>query len=1403
MTARIAAICCAGVLALMGVAAGQQAAAPPPQTAPGRAASAQSRAVESAPAKPALAASAAATAAADASTLVLNQHAWQRCYIQFGLDRLSPAQLKSPEVAKLLGPTMQTLKREVKQVHGFMGKKWDDAAEQGGWMGEAYVLYRQGQAWNPGEMGHMNVLTATSPPPAHWAQPDFDDGGWPRLRASVMSGRGGAPARDDLDELGRRAGYFRFAFELADPAKAGSLELSLLYHGGARVFLNGKELARKDLPEGEITAETRGTEYPLEAYVKLHDDGSMASFDGRTAKGYPFFLGDIYGSFDEAPGRTDPKTKLVWKTGRLGAHGQEFDRANWDRIQALRDRTLGPLVLPAAELRKGTNVLAVEIRASDLHPVAGGYTVWRDPFVLSNYWHAAWFHGQLVKLELRSRGGEVPSMLHRPPGVQVWTADIHHRVFSTEFGPSGLGKAALRFVGALNGEFAGQLVVGTDKELKGLKATASELKLADGSATIPALALSLEYLVGHPVTEMVYLANAASGGRGPSHKCTPTEARSFLAAYGTPELQAKAKGLADPQAMEEAIKLTFFDHVGALPPATVPAESCQPIWVTLKVPAGAKPGKYTGILKIQASVAGANGPADHITQVPIEAEVIGWRIPNRPDWQMVTALEQSPYGVAERYKVPLWSDEHFRLMEASFRQLARVGNKWLFIPVLQNTELGNRGDSMLKWTRKQDGALGFDYAVMDRYIDLAVKHWGRPRVISFYVMHGGAAKVEVPVFDEAKGKCEPYDIGKSPTYQQDWQAFGKALYAHMKARGLAEVMYFGYAWDGESDAALPSILATVAPGVQWSSGSHGYSLPPRYTAQSQIYGAAFGANNLKGWKRSDVYLLNPRGGGKVLGLGGTSEPSLFRILPGRALTSGCNGVARIAADYWDGMYFLGCSAYQFLIPGMGLNSWMLWPGQSGAESSQRFEIMREGIAECEARIFVEQALDRGYLEPELARKAQQALDANERELYFIPVSMSNAFAGHFCLWQERMRRLLEVAAEVAAAMGLDANVSAVSATVPARGQRQLTVRLRNWSDQRRQWRAEADQPWLVPKAAAGTLEGWEDLVLTLDGTKLEPLAKARGKLTLIDVAIGKGRPIDVAVNVTGVLDFTPPNSDTARQWWRFEYLPDKGKVPYNVAPGSTLTQELIVLNQSATEIAFKAEPSAAWVKVEPAEGKVGPQSPLSLKVVVAPPDKGHAIHNEAVKISEVGGPAALEVPLAVHVIPPYRKPPLPAGEALPLNEELYKATLKSYGGAHGAACGIGAQELAGIRDKRLAKGPFVRGIRGGTPYEAVFKIEGKGFEAFSAHVGFAELCYGVVGLSNTPPPETTRVYFEIHVDGELRSQSDVVAPADDFRLITVEGLAQAKELRLVVRPVVLPGAPLTGYWLDPTFYRAK
>jgi len=594
-------------------------------------------------------------------------------------------------------------------------------------------------------------------------------------------------------------------------------------------------------------------------------------------------------------------------------------------------------------------------------------------------------------------------------------------------------------------------------------------------------------------------------------------------------------------------------------------------------------------------------------------------------------IEQSPYAVAGRYSVPLWSEEHFRLMEASFRHLGRIGCDWLFIPVLWNTELGNLRDSPLRWVRKGDGGLTFDYRIMDRYIDLAVKHLGRPRVICFLVMHGGKSElIQVGLLAEKTGRIAPHDVSPdSPTYADHWRAFGRSLYAHMQRRGLEKSMYWGYMWDGEGDPNLSRVLLPVAPDVWWASGGHGHGYRPIYKANSKIYNVAYGIRSKKGWKRSDIHLLNPRGGGTVLACGGTSAPATFRLVVDRALVAGCNGIGRIAADYWDNVYFRGCKAWHYLIPGMAVASYVLWPGPEGAESSQRFEILREGTQEGEARIFLEQAVDRGKLPAELAGKVADVLFRHNQENFFIPVSASSRFVSYFSGWQERSRRLFGAAAEVAAVEGLDVDRGRVEVTIPARGRKRILLRLRNWTGAPRAWKIEGGTGWIVPEKTSGSTAGHDELPVTLDAAGVPAGGTAKATLTVVDVAAGNRFPVEIAAGVGKVFDFTPPDGDTARQWWKFNFLPHKGKVPFNAAAGGRERKDVVVLNRSAATIRWKASASAPWVEVKPSSGAAGPRSPVVLSVTASPPEGASGRHDVALTVAEEGGPARIEVPLAV------------------------------------------------------------------------------------------------------------------------------------------------------------------------------
>jgi hypothetical protein len=627
-----------------------------------------------------------AAASPTGGTPILDESAYCRCYYHFDSQKIAPKTLKA-EGESILG---ENLTRRLQN-----GVKKSLASQNYDWQTEDWrdhvTVEAQYNSFARKNRVFVRLGTIAAPPAEGWREPAFDDSTWPHMQKPDGVG---SPAQYTVGTPERngwlRGVFLRFRFEIPNPAAAGAVTFSADYIGGLRAFVNGQEIARGHLPAGEPKAKTMADEYPQEAYVLTFAD--LSEKEKETYKG-----------------KEPPPTQVIRSADDLTPAGS--------RLYALRNRTINPLVIPQKLLRKGTNVLAIELRAAPLHPY-----VMKEWFGYRDVVDRQWEHARLSRLELRCAPGNTPPSLGRPKGVQIWTEDMTRRVFSQDYLEPGATPGAIRLAGARNGTYSAQVVVGTDKELANVKVTASELKGPAGG-TLPDKSVRILGMNPQPMSDFSSLGEGRIVG---SRMVEIGGGNSRYGDWSAPKTRALVTFAPDTLDNKSAAaaaltRLQYFDWIASALPKRIPANSCQPYWLSVKVPADAAPGLYRGTVRVE-------GPGFPAAALPLEVEVLDWLVPDPQHFQTIVAIEQSPYGVAKQYKTPLWSERHWELIEASLRQLARVGNDLWLVPVILETEFGNRDDSMIQWTRKKDGSLAFDYTRLDRYLGSRLPWRSRSRM---------------------------------------------------------------------------------------------------------------------------------------------------------------------------------------------------------------------------------------------------------------------------------------------------------------------------------------------------------------------------------------------------------------------------------------------------------------------------------------------------------------------------------------------------------------------------------------------------------------------------------------------------------------------------------------------------
>lgn len=502
----------------------------------------------------------------------------------------------------------------------------------------------------------------------------------------------------------------------------------------------------------------------------------------------------------------------------------------------------------------------------------------------------------------------------------------------------------------------------------------------------------------------------------------------------------------DPHGLGELYaNYPYYDILLDAPP---PDGGLVPVWTTVSAPANAKPGVYTGTLRIADAA------------VPVRVEVAAWRCPPPRDWTTHVGLIHSPESLAMQYGVAEYSEEHWRLIEESLRFMGELGNDDLFLVAIPKNHFGQT-HPMIRFRKSDTGALTADFSLVDRYLDLYAALVGEPHAVIAYVWDPRIKRIKRLRRPDRRYRGQPVSVVQSdgsieleevPLFGEEgsepmWRSVMDGIRDRVVERGWNEQsIVVGCAADQRPTAEEIGFFERIAPYARWAIWTHGRSDPPPEGDRLVIDGMEIGHyahpycpdmtyprenGILGGWNLEYPVYTNPR---KFIFQ--YSPLSQYRnFAEGTVLTGGirykrrCHGASgfvRIGLDFWD------VDDGQPLLTKWDGNVWgnfyrgsptaVLAPGPDGPVGTVRFEMLREGIQECEARIHIEKALVEKRIPGDLAQRCisllKERIRIREKDGSFQPGHGARTKGPEDRLWgiapdwQDGSARLFDLAAEV-------------------------------------------------------------------------------------------------------------------------------------------------------------------------------------------------------------------------------------------------------------------------------------------------------------------------------------------------------------------------------------------------------
>lgn len=270
--------------------------------------------------------------------------------------------------------------------------------------------------------------------------------------------------------------------------------------------------------------------------------------------------------------------------------------------------------------------------------------------------------------------------------LEIFAVSPLEKIFKDTVLNPGEADGPLRLEAAANEYESAQFVIRSRKALSGVSIEAGSLTHDTGGTSIPARLVKARFVGFVPVTRNTTEARCGK------HRDIPPGELLRQAPFDCP----------DPLLEDTSLDLT--------------AGRSQPVWITVQVPKGTAPGKYSGQVTVRSS--------EGEKALPIELIVYPFELPDERHLFLTNWFEIS--HIARAHKVELLSEEYWQILGRYAKDLAEHHQNVIYTPW-----------QLVRVYRESDGRLSFEYDDFDRFVETFINAGTAERIEIKHVAHHG------------------------------------------------------------------------------------------------------------------------------------------------------------------------------------------------------------------------------------------------------------------------------------------------------------------------------------------------------------------------------------------------------------------------------------------------------------------------------------------------------------------------------------------------------------------------------------------------------------------------------------------------------------------------------------------